>query len=115
MTNRSLTISWSSDHYISGSGVQLFFVLGQDTQGTTKPSPNNASFANLTRANNETFELVSQLHINVSAKYNTSTVICYNNAQDVNASITFSVGKNCMVVESLRLIILSLILPVPFM
>ena len=35
----------------------------------------------------------SQLHIEVLDQYNTSQIICINNARDVNVTITFSVGK----------------------
>jgi hypothetical protein len=91
-TSRSQLIAWSSDHYVSEGGLQLFF--GADNpEGLLKRSPNNASIANLTMVITEGFVLESQLHIMVSPKYARSTVTCFNDDQIVNASISFDVGE----------------------
>jgi hypothetical protein len=90
ITCRSLVIAWSSDHYVSESGLQVFF--GADNPvGLLKSSPNNASTANLTRVDGLVLE--SQLHIVVSFKYTRSSITCFNNDQRVNASISFDVGE----------------------
>ena len=96
VTVRSRSIAWSSDEYVSGSGNQLFFGVGERL-GLTKPSPaNNASFAQLTGVNDSDTGMIvleSQLHIVVSNKYNSSEIICYNNAHGLNETINFNVGK----------------------
>ena len=93
VTTGSTIIAWSSEEYLARGGTQLSF-LSIDPLGTIMTSSISASFANLTMvdtANSDTV-LESQLHImNVSVM---SMVICYNNDQGVNASITFSVGKS---------------------
>ena len=91
-TSGSPILVWSSIHYVSESGLQLFFG-SEDTVGLLKHSPNNASVANLTMVDGLVLE--SELHIIVSSKYTRyrSTVTCFNNAQLVNASISFDVGE----------------------
>lgn len=89
-TSISQIIAWSSAHYISESGLQLFFG-SDDTPGLLKRSPNNASIANLTMVDGLVLE--SELHIMVLSKYARSTVTCLNNDQIVNASISFDVGE----------------------
>ena len=89
-TSESLIIAWSSVHYVSESGLQLFF--GADNpEGLLKSSPNNVSVANLTMVDGLVLE--SELHIVVSSKYARSTVTCFNSDQRVNASISFDVGE----------------------
>jgi hypothetical protein len=89
-TSGSQLLAWSSDHYVSESGLQLFFGA-DDAPGLLKPSPNNASVANLTMVDGLVLE--SELHIMVSSKYARSTVTCFNNAKRLNASISFDVGE----------------------
>ena len=89
-TSGSAILAWSSVHYVSESGLEIFF--GSDnTVGLLKLSPNNASVANLTMVDGLVLE--SELHIMVSSKYARSTVTCFNNAQLVNASISFDVDE----------------------
>ena len=72
-TSGSQIIAWSSVHYVSESGLEIFF--GSDnTVGLLKLSPNNASVANLTMVDGLVLE--SELHIMVSSKYARSTVTC---------------------------------------
>ena len=72
-------------------GSQLYF-LSVNRPGTIVNSSISTSFANLTIVDRVNLVLQSQLYLmNVNV---TSTVICYNNDQGVNASVTFIVGKN---------------------
>ena len=92
----SSLLAWSSCHYISESGVQLYFSSSEDTVGTTKPSPNGASVGNLTkvdRSDQVNIILESALQFDVSDQYSTSQIICINNANNINATINFNVGK----------------------
>lgn len=85
---------WSSPHYISESGVQLFFSASEDAVGTTKAFRNGASIGTLTKVNlSDPIILESQLHINVLDQYSTSQIVCINAASGVNATITFNIGK----------------------
>ena len=92
-TTGSTIIAWSSIEYIDSGGSQLTFLSINDP-GMIKNISNSANFATLTMVDRANQVLESQLHlVNVTV---TSTVICYNNDQGVNASITFRVGKNFM-------------------
>ena len=91
----SSLLIWSTRHYIHDRGAELFF-SSEEMLGTSKPSLNGAcfGFANLTMVNSSDPVMIeSQLHIEVLDQYNTSQIICINNARDVNVTITFSVGK----------------------
>ena len=90
-TTGSTIIAWSSIEYIDRGGAQLTFLSINDP-GTMKNISNSASFATLTMVDRANLVLESQLHlVNVTVM---STVICFNNDQGVNASISFRVGKN---------------------
>ena len=92
-TTGSTIIAWSSLEYIDRDGFQLSFLSINDP-GTIKNISNSGNFATLTVNDRVNEVLESQLHLmNVTVM---STVICYNNDQGVNASITlsFRVGKN---------------------
>ena len=89
-------LAWSSPHYISERGTQLFFSSSEDTVGTTRTSPNGASVGNLTQINRSdpiNVILESILQFNVSDQYSTSEIICISTANDVNATINFNIGK----------------------
>ena len=95
MTVGSTILAWSSSHYISDTGAQLFFA-SDESLNSSKPSPNGASIANLTMVNTSNLSMIileSQLQFYVSEEYNASQIICSNNANGVNVTISFTVGK----------------------
>ena len=94
-TSQSEILAWGSVHYVSESGLQIFFGT-EDTPGLLKQSTNIASVANLTMVDESRLILESELHITVSSEYARSTVTCFNNGQRVNESISFDVGEKYM-------------------
>ena len=97
MTTGSTIIAWSSIEYINRGGSQLTF-LSINNPGMIKSISNSGNFAILTKVDRANQVLKSQLHlVNVTVM---STVICYNNDQGVNATITFSVGKKFMIMQA---------------
>ena len=95
MTVGSPFLAWISDQYVSDMGAELFFTF-RETIPLRKPSPNGASFANLTKVNASDQTMImleSQLHIVVSNQYNSSQIICSNTGSGTNIPINFNVGK----------------------
>ena len=88
-TSESPIQRWDSVDYVGDNGRLLFFGR-DDVPGTEKCTPNNVSVASLSVVNDLMLE--SQLHIIISADYSTSNVTCINDAQQVNATICFSVA-----------------------
>ena len=76
-------------------GADLFFSF-REMVGNSKPSPNGASFANLTVVNASDLTMIileSQLHIVVSDQYNSSQIMCSNIASGRDVTLNFNVGK----------------------
>ena len=91
----STSLVWTSDHYISGMGADIFF-SSREMVGSNKTSPNRASFANLTNINVSDLTMItleSQLHIVVSDQYNSSRIVCSNTGSGTSVPIDFNVGK----------------------
>ena len=104
-TGSTLNIAWSSEEYIGGGEFQLSF-LSIDPPEMIVNSSISASFIILTMVDtvNGDTVLKSQLHIVNVSVMSTVTVMCYNNDQGVNASITFSTGKNFVCTQHTLLI-----------
>jgi hypothetical protein len=94
-TTSSAIQQWSSIHYV-GDGGRLLSFAEDNMAGREERTPNNVSVATLTMVDDISLE--SELRITVSAGYPTSNVTCINEAQQVSATICFSVGKRTQIV-----------------
>ena len=90
-TRNSGNLAWSSNDYI-GTGGNRLELIAADPQGTSRTVQTGLANATLIRVDQSVPILVSELHVRVVARYQTSSVTCHNIGTDETSNITFYVA-----------------------